>query len=89
MSWNAKRFKQNSNWHHIPPKHPAQSTPFKIRVNKRDHQAYHQLFANARTFEDCVAILWRNWWAPYYAAKGEDHDPCQRLERPYSAETAA
>jgi hypothetical protein len=41
-----------------------------MRVNKLDHAAYHQLFQNAGTFEQCVQILWRDWWQPLEAAKG-------------------
>ena len=66
MSWHARRFngKPVMNVHHVPPQNPATKTPFKVRVNKLDHMAYHQLFANAGTFEQCVEILWRDWWTP-------------------------
>jgi hypothetical protein len=60
MSWNAKRYKYN--WHHVPPRNPARTTPVKIRVRKIDHMAYHQLFANAASLEQCIEILKRDWW---------------------------
>jgi len=63
MSWSARRFNR-TNWHHVPPRNPARTTPFKMRVNKIDHAAYHQLFANAATFEQCCEILWWHWWRP-------------------------
>ena len=59
MSWTAKRYQRN--WHHIPPQNPAAIPPIKKRVNKIDHAAYHQLFQNAGSFEQCVEIL-RWWW---------------------------
>ena len=61
MSWNARRFK-SYDFHHVPPRHPAQSTPIKIRVRKIDHRAYHQLFFNAANLEQCIEILRRDWW---------------------------
>jgi hypothetical protein len=61
MSWHARRY-LTKNWHHVPPQNPAKTTPFKIRVSKKDHAAYHQLFANAGSFEQCCEILWRDWW---------------------------
>lgn len=91
MSWQAKRFrKQSTNLHHIPPRHPAKATPFKIRISKRDHAAYHQLFQNAASFEQCVAILYRNWWKPYYEATGEHYDTCTDFALPeaYQASTS-
>jgi len=48
--------------HHIPPKKPD-DTPRKIIVDRRHHRAYHLLFANAKSFEDAVAILLRDWWS--------------------------
>lgn len=64
MSWNAKRYRkthlEGTNKHHIPPRHPSASIPVRKRVNKRDHAAYHQLFQNASSFEQCVSIL--KWW---------------------------
>jgi len=63
MSWRAKRYgRRSTNVHHVPPRHPALTTPFKIRISKSDHAAYHQLFSNADSFEQCVEILWRDWW---------------------------
>ena len=59
MSWNARRY-QKMNWHHIPPKNPSDAVPVRKRVSKLDHSAYHQLFQNAGSFEQCVSIL--KWW---------------------------
>lgn len=79
MSWHARRFKSR-NEHHIPPRHPAQTIPVKIRVNKIDHAAYHQLFANAASFEDCVAILYRDWWRPYMELKNANTRNADKTE---------
>jgi hypothetical protein len=61
MSWQARRYRSHD-WHHVPPRHPAPVTPFKIRVRKIDHRAYHQLFANCASLEQCIEILKRDWW---------------------------
>jgi hypothetical protein len=34
----------------------------KIRVRKIDHRAYHQIFQNAGSLEQCIEILKRDWW---------------------------
>ena len=60
MSFQAKRFRKMSD-HHIPPRNPATHTPVKKRVKDVDHKAYHQLFSNAGSFDQCVEIL-RWWW---------------------------
>ena len=62
MSWGAQRYKATS-FHHIPPQHPAKFTPQRPgkRVSSADHRAYHQLFSNAGSFEQCVEIL-KKWW---------------------------
>lgn len=68
MSWSAKRFgrnrkrRSNWNWHHVPPRNPAKTLPIKLRVRKIDHEAYNQLFQNAASLEQCIAILRRDWW---------------------------
>lgn len=62
MSLNAKRYRRKWNWHHVPPRHPAAATPLKIRVDKKDHEAYNRLFGNAGSLEQCVEILRRDWW---------------------------
>jgi hypothetical protein len=61
VSWRARRFKSRD-WHHVPPRNPAADTPFKMRVRKIDHQAYHKLFSNAANLNQCVEILKRDWW---------------------------
>jgi hypothetical protein len=62
MSWNANRFTAKSD-HHIPPRHPAfhLPVPVKKKVSVIDHRAYHQLFQNAGSYEECEKIL-RWWW---------------------------
>lgn len=75
MSWNAKRFAEPQSIedirkfgnpekmtrHHAPPRHPD-VTPKIIKVNEYSHRAYHHLFGNARSLEDCIKILERDWW---------------------------
>jgi hypothetical protein len=81
MSWTAKRYKVKD-YHHVPPRHPATATPFKMRVRKVDHAAYHQLFANAASFEQCVEILWRDWWHPYHQARLPCNDASRKTSMP-------
>lgn len=50
--------------HHVPPRHPAKNTPFLLRKSVKDHRAYHQLFRNAGSYEQCCEILLREWWTP-------------------------
>lgn len=70
MSWNARRYnRKSSSKHHVPPKHPS-SDLFTMRVSNVDHRAYHTLFGNSGSFEQCVHILWKYWWMPYYQEKG-------------------
>ncbi len=76
MSYQARRYKRNDE-HHIPPRHPAVHTPIKKRVNKQDHIAYHRIFQNAGSFEQCVEIL-RWWWTINGKFVGQDYDKNQR-----------
>ena len=61
MSRTARRYRTHD-WHHVPPRNPAAVTPLKMRVRKIDHRAYHQLFQNAASLEQCIEILKRDWW---------------------------
>lgn len=82
MSWKAKRYHRyrppNTSKHHIPPKHPAGQN-FTLRVSNVDHKAYHTLFSNAGSFEQCVQILWKYWWLPYYQATDNPAPDVQRI----------
>lgn len=75
MSLQAKRYrlelvenKRNSpegmSKHHVPPRHPATRTPFLLRKSVKDYRAYHQLFRNCGSYEQCCEILLREWWTP-------------------------
>ena len=54
--------KSKYDYHHIPPRNPARTTPVKLKILKKDHEAYNQLFANAASLSQCVEILMRDWW---------------------------
>ena len=58
------RLRNRWDWHHVPPRHPSLTTPVKIRVKRKHHEAYHLLFQNAGTLEQCIEILKRDWWPP-------------------------
>jgi hypothetical protein len=81
MSWSAKRHnRRNWNLHHIPPQHPAATTPIKIRVGKNEHQAYHTLFQNAGSYEQCCEILYRDWWRAYEELKNANTRNADKTE---------
>lgn len=65
MSWNAQRYRKGGSRHHVPPKNSTDNL-FTMKVSTIDHRAYHQLFRNLGTFEQCVHVLWKYWWLPYY-----------------------
>ena len=50
--------------HHVPPRSKGwnRQTGFTLQKRLIDHLAYHQLFENAGTFEECCDILKRQWW---------------------------
>ena len=62
MSSRAIRLVRRRDWHHVPPRNPSLTTPIKIRVRRKDHMAYHRLFSNAGSLEQCIEILKRDWW---------------------------
>lgn len=77
MSWQAKRYRdgaqltpeeeqrvfgnKKTSKHHVPPQRPDKH-PRVIRVDARHHRAYHMLFGAAKSLEDCIFILKRDWW---------------------------
>lgn len=48
--------------HHIPPKHPDKKPVVVLRKHRVHHEAYHTLFAAAKSYDDCCSILLTNWW---------------------------
>lgn len=73
MSLQADRFKhrrrfrfedygtdRKHNKHHVPPQ--SKGGKEVILVDTIHHRAYHILFKNAGSLEECVAILKREWW---------------------------
>lgn len=49
--------------HHVPPRSNGFSDGgFVLSKRRIDHKAYHQLFKNAGSYEECCAILLRDWW---------------------------
>lgn len=58
--------------HHVPPRHPATHTPFLLRKSVIDHRAYHQLFRNAGSLQQCIDILIKEWWTN--PAERKDHE---------------
>jgi hypothetical protein len=48
--------------HHVPPRNPDKVPRIILRKKRVHHQAYHTLFAAAKSYEDCCAILLVNWW---------------------------
>lgn len=83
MSWHANRYRlevvaprkanqlDSMSKHHVPPRHPARAAPFLLRKSVTDHRAYHQLFRNAGSYEQCCEILRREWWT-HPALQGEE-----------------
>lgn len=47
--------------HHVPPK--SCGPQFVIKKLRVKHEAYHTLFGNAGTLEECVEILRKEWWS--------------------------
>jgi hypothetical protein len=48
--------------HHVPPRNPDPTPRFIKRKDSRHHQAYHLLFAAAKSYDDACLILWHDWW---------------------------
>jgi hypothetical protein len=54
--------------HHIPPRRAGR---FILKhVNKRHHVAYHMLFGNSGSLQECIEILRQHWW-PDAHSEGE------------------
>jgi hypothetical protein len=49
--------------HHVPPKSRGK-TKFLLEKPENQHRAYHLLFSNAGSYEECCQILWKDWWKP-------------------------
>lgn len=73
MSWGAKRYenrklnghrdKDEITTHHVPPRSRG-ATLFTLKKKYIEHVAYHVLFGNAASLEECIQILRREWWTP-------------------------
>jgi len=48
--------------HHVPPK--SIGAQFILYKTCKEHEAYHLLFGNAASYEECCKILKRDWWTP-------------------------
>lgn len=48
--------------HHVPPRHPDKTPKRILRKTKVQHEAYHTLFAAAKSYEDACMILLLDWW---------------------------
>jgi hypothetical protein len=61
----AKRLHNHqADMHHVPPRSNGYHAKTGFILVKRviDHRAYHQLFKNAGTYQECCDILWTQWW---------------------------
>lgn len=63
--------------HHIPPRNPDPTPRFIKRKDPRHHQAYHLLFAAAKSYEDACLILRHDWWE-----QGPNDLSCQYPDTP-------
>ena len=70
MSWNAVRYRDpkvtarvKTSTHHVPPRSRGKAL-FTVEKPHVQHLAYHILFGNAGSFEECCEILKREWWTP-------------------------
>lgn len=53
--------------HHVPPtsrcKTPeAKAKQFILKKTETQHRAYHVLFANLATYQECCEVLLDEWW---------------------------
>ena len=48
--------------HHVPPK--SVGAQFILYKTRKEHEAYHLLFGNAASYEECCKILKEQWWTP-------------------------
>ncbi len=49
--------------HHVPPT-SRRPTDYILMKRRRAHMAYHEIFVNAASYEECCKILKRDWWTP-------------------------
>lgn len=68
MRTRKRRFSRQLTAHHVPPR--SHGARFILRKTWNEHRAYHIIFGNAASFEECVEILKRYWWTPH----GERHE---------------
>lgn len=54
--------KQMSGKRKVVPIRGTSYKPFKLRKAVYLHRAYHQLFRNAGTLQQCIEILQKEWW---------------------------
>jgi len=80
MSWGAQRYQREnhdeyrprskrphpisskSTMHHVPPK--SKGAEFILQKEWNRHSAYHLIFGNAASYEECCRILQKDWWTP-------------------------
>ena len=72
MSWQADRFTpkkrrfesygtdRKTNKHHVPPRSKGGKSV--IVVDTIQHRAYHILFGDAGSLDECIQILKQRWW---------------------------
>lgn len=48
------------NHHHVPPKSKGGTKT--ILVDTIEHRAFHILFKNAGSLQECIDILRKEWW---------------------------
>ena len=55
--------RKNYTDHHVPPVSTyAKWFGFILRKKDNEHVAYHILFGNVATYEECCRILKKHWW---------------------------
>lgn len=51
--------------HHCPPRHPNHPTNeerFILKKSEKEHRAYHVIFGNSSSLQECIDILTKYWW---------------------------
>lgn len=66
--------------HHVPPRSVA-PTEFILLKTWREHSAYHTIFGNASSFEECVKILRLYWWTPQNCEDATVHSGSRHRKR--------
>lgn len=62
-----KRKTSTKTKHHVPPK--SVGARFILWKKRNEHEAYHLLFGNAASLEECIEILRKEWWTPQKEVK--------------------